>query len=411
MFEIALEQENVERAASIKVIGVGGAGGNTVNSMIDADAQGIEFIVANTDAQALRMSKASVKIQIGVKLTKGLGSGAHPDIGRRAAEEDLERILESVEDADIVFLAAGMGGGTGSGALPIIARALKDRGILSIATVTRPFLFEGKHRARIAQEAINLLAQEVDTLVVVANQKLLETVDASVSMIDAFAMINNVLYQSVKSIADIIINPGHINVDFADLRTIMKDMGLAVMGTGHACGSQRAQEAALQAIASPLLENMSIAGARGILLNITGGIDLGLHEINEAASIIREQAAEDANIIIGSVIDQNLQDEVKITVIATGFQQHSTTKQVSTPELLVKATTKDRSIEKTPPIEHTQVPVEIQNTTKVSPLETPKYSSMESTIVIPREEPMGTSEILDDFDVPAFMRKEELGNR
>src|SRR3990170_4203600 len=215
MFEVEVEEEKIDNGASIKVIGVGGAGGNTVNSMINSDTQSIEFIVANTDSQALKLSKSTIKIQMGAKLTKGLGSGA----------------------------------------LPVIARALKDRSILSIAIVTRPFSFEGKYRSRIAQEAIDLLSQEVDTLVVVSNQKLLETVDKSTSMIDAFAMINNVLYQSVKSIADIIINPGHINVDFADLRTIMKDMGLAVMGTGHACGSQRAQEAALQAIASPLLEN------------------------------------------------------------------------------------------------------------------------------------------------------------
>lgn len=322
---IEFEQEALQRQksiVSIKVIGVGGAGGNAVNSIIESGCQGVGFIVANTDAQALEFSKAQHKIQIGVKSTKGLGAGASPEIGKRAAEEDLDKVMDAISGADIVFIVGGMGGGTGSGGLPVIARALREKGILSIAIVTRPFLFEGKRRAAVADVAIENLKHDVDTLIIIPNQKLLEVVDEHVSMIDAFAMINEgVLSQSVRGLSDIITRPGHINVDYADIRTIMKDRGLAVMGTGKASGAGRARAAALQAISSPLLENMSIVGAHGVLCNITGGKDLGLHEISEAASVIYEQAHEDANIIIGSVIDENLHEEVVVTIIATDFER------------------------------------------------------------------------------------------
>lgn len=322
---IEFEQEALQRQrsmVSIKVIGVGGAGGNAVNSIIESGCQGIGFVVANTDAQALEFSKAQHKIQIGVKSTKGLGAGANPDMGKRAAEEDLDKVMDAVSGADIVFIVGGMGGGTGSGGLPVIARALRDKGVLVIAIVTRPFLFEGKRRAAIAEDAIQKLKQDVDTLIVIPNQKLLEVVDQHVSMIDAFAMINEgILSQSVRGLSDIITRPGHINVDYADIRTIMKDRGLAVMGTGKASGKGRARQAALEAISSPLLENMSVEGAHGVLCNITGGKGLGLHEISEAASVVYEQAHEDANIIIGSVIDENLQDEVIVTIIATDFER------------------------------------------------------------------------------------------
>ncbi len=323
---IEFEQEKVQKfhpIASIKVIGVGGAGGNTVNSIIEAGHQGFECIVANTDAQALELSKAENKVQIGVKSTKGLGTGTNPEIGKRAAEEDLDKIMSEIGDADIVFLAAGMGGGTGSGALPVIARALHEKGILSIAIVTKPFLFEGKRRAQVAEDAIVQLRKEVDTLIVIPNQKLLDVVDQNVSMIDAFGMINEVLGQSVRGISDIITKPGHINVDFADVRTIMQDRGLAVMGTGKASGEDRARKAAENAISSPLLENISVKGAHSVLLNITGGKNLGLHEISQAASIIHEQAHKDANIILGSVIDETLEDEVIVTIIATGFDEQA----------------------------------------------------------------------------------------
>lgn len=318
---IELLQEREHPVAKIKVIGVGGAGGNTVNSIIQSGYEGIDCIVANTDSQALEASHAHHKIQLGVKSTKGLGAGANPDIGKRAAEEDIDKVLEVIKDADIVFLTGGMGGGTGSGALPVIARALKEQGVLTIAVVTKPFAFEGKRRATIAQQALDALQKDVDTLIVIPNQKLMEAVDQKVSMLDAFAMINEVLSQSVKGISDIITKPGHINVDFADVKTIMQSRGIAVMGTARATGAQRAQEAALQAITSPLLESMCIEGAQGILLNITGGKDLALHEISEIASIMHDQAHPNAHIIIGAVIDESMNNELSVTLVATGFEQ------------------------------------------------------------------------------------------
>lgn len=316
-----IEFEKEERPlAAIHVIGVGGAGGNTINSMVEADFKGIKFIAANTDAQALQESLAHETIQLGVKSTKGLGAGANPEIGRRAAEEDLEKIIESSKDADIVFITAGMGGGTGSGASTVIARALKERGVLTVAIVTKPFMFEGKRRGNIAEDSINALREEVDTLIILPNQKLIEIAGKDVSMIDAFSMINGVLSNSVKGISDIITRPGHINVDFADLRATMQNQGVAVMGTGRSTGPDRAKEAAMDAITSPLLENMNVEGAQSVLLNITGGQNLGLHEIHEAASIIYEQADDNANIIIGSVIDNSLTEELHVTIVATGFQ-------------------------------------------------------------------------------------------
>lgn len=317
---ITFDQDERDLAlASIKVVGVGGAGGNTINCMIDSQYKGVEFIAINTDAQALKNSKAQHTIQIGQKSTKGLGAGANPEVGKRSAEEDIDKVLELLHDADIVFVAGGMGGGTGSGALPVIVKALKEKGILTIVILTKPFAFEGKKRARVADEAIEEVKKYADTLLVVPNQKLLDLVDDQVSMIDGFGMINEVLNHSVRGIADIITRAGHINVDFADVKEIMKDRGLAVMGTARASGESRAKKATLQAISSPLLENMNIAGARGVLLNITGGPDLGLHEISQAASIIYEQADQDANIILGSVIDRDMKDEISVTVIATGF--------------------------------------------------------------------------------------------
>lgn len=304
---------------SIKVVGVGGAGGNTVNSIMSTCEETIEFIVANTDAQALELARASKKIRLGIKSTRGLGTGADPEQGKRAAEEDLDKVLEAVEGADIVFLTGGMGGGTGSGSLPVIARALKEKNILTIAIVTKPFIFEGRKRQVIAEQAIEKLRNDVDILIVIPNQKLLDVVDQKVSMIDAFAMINEVLGQSVKAISDIITKAGHINVDFADVRTIVKSQGLAVMGTARTSGANRAQEAARKAISSPLLENMSIEGASRVLLNITGGTNLSLYEISEAASIVYGQVDEQAQIILGSVIDPSMENEVAVTIIATGF--------------------------------------------------------------------------------------------
>lgn len=322
--------------AQIKVIGIGGAGGNTINCMVSTKLENIEFIAANTDAQSLDLSQASQKVQLGAKLTKGLGSGSNPEIGKKAAEEDIEKLGEIVKDADIVFLTGGLGGGTGSGALPVVARQLREKNILSIAVVTKPFEFEGKRRMKIADEALEKLKKEVDTIIVIPNQKLLAVTDKHMSLIDAFNIVNSVIGQFVKSISDIIAYPGHINVDFADIKSIMKNTGVAVMGTGRASGESRAEEATLQAISSPLLEEHSIKGARGILLNITGNKDLGLHEVSAAASLLYEQADEDASIVLGSVIDESMGDEVAVTIIATGFAQEAQKIAVPAVELVEK---------------------------------------------------------------------------
>lgn len=325
MIDFEKEAKKQSPIACIKVMGIGGAGGNTINCMITMGLENIDFIAANTDVQSLDLSQADHKLQLGAKLTKGLGSGSNPEIGKRSAEEDLERIHELIEDADIVFLTGGLGGGTGSGALPVVAKQLKEKNVLSIAVVTKPFEFEGKRRMKIAEEALEKLKKEVDTIIVIPNQKLLAVTDKSMSLIDAFNMVNTIIGQFVKSISEIIAHPGHINVDFADIKTIMKNMGVAVMGTGRASGENRAQEATLAAISSPLLEEHSIKGARGILLNITGNKDLGLHEVSAAASLLYEQADDDASIVLGSVIDESMGDEVAVTIIATGFASQTKT--------------------------------------------------------------------------------------
>ncbi len=398
---IALEAEKKEfvSVAMIKVIGVGGAGGNTVNSMVEAGVEGFECIVANTDAQALDLSKADVKLQIGIKSTKGLGTGANPEIGKRAAEEDLDKIMDVIGDADIVFLTAGMGGGTGSGAAPVIARALREKGILSIAIVTKPFLFEGKRRSKIAMEAVDTLRKEVDTMIVLPNQKLLDVADDNVSMIDAFGMINQVLGQSVRGISDIITRPGHINVDFADVRAIMRDRGIAVMGTGKASGEDRARKAAEAAIASPLLENVSIEGAHGVLLNITGGKDLGLHEISAAASVIYDQAHEDANIILGSVIDESLESEVIVTIIATGCKGDQSVEQEQ-----VKASVFDHSEVET---QAAETPVQEQPVEKeLQPEPVEQEQQTQESAIAPEALEMSSEIDLNDLDVPAYLRKQ-----
>jgi cell division protein FtsZ len=319
-FSVTEEKKRIT-GACLKVIGVGGGGSNAVNSMADSPEMSmVTFIVANTDAQALDVSSVHHRVQLGEKITKGLGAGSNPDIGRRAAEEDLDVVVSLIKGADILFLTGGMGGGTGSGALPVIAHAARELGILTVGVVTKPFTFEGRRRMAHADEAIRNLKQSVDTLLVVPNQKLLDSVDAKISMLDAFALSNNVLKQAIQGISDIITKPGHINVDFADVRSIMKDMGLAIMGIGRKSGEGRAREAAIQAITSPLLEEVSIEGARGVLINVTGNLELGLHEINDAAEVIYDLVSEDANIILGSVIDETLGDEIMVTVIATGFE-------------------------------------------------------------------------------------------
>ena len=310
----------IDGTATIKVIGVGGAGNNAVNRMIEAGIRNVDFIAVNTDRQTLNESKAGSKIQIGEKLTRGLGAGANPDTGAQAAEESKAEIAEVLKGADMVFVTAGMGGGTGTGAAPVVAATAKELGILTIGVVTKPFTFEGKKRLAQAERGVASLKGKVDTLVVIPNDKLLQVIDRKTSMIEAFRMADDVLRQGVQGISDLISVPGIINLDFADIKTIMLNQGMAHMGIGSASGENRAEDAAKQAIQSPLLET-SIEGARGIIINITGGSDMGLHEINTAAELVQRSADPEANIIFGAVVDDSLGDELQITVIATGFEK------------------------------------------------------------------------------------------
>ncbi len=305
--------------AQIRIVGVGGAGGNAVNTMISAGLSGVDFIAANTDAQALRVNLAPTKVQLGGELTKGLGAGANPEIGRRSTLESEEEIRNLLIGADMVFVTGGLGGGTGTGGAPVVARIAKEIGALTVGVVSKPFLFEGKKRMRQAEEGLRELKANVDTLISIPNQRLLAVASRSQPLLEAFRKADDVLLQAVRGISDLITVHGLINLDFADVRTIMSEMGMAIMGAATANGEGRAEEAARRAIASPLLEDISIRGARGVLINITGGEGLTLHEVNEAATLIQEEAAEDANIIFGAVIDESLGDELRITVIATGF--------------------------------------------------------------------------------------------
>jgi cell division protein FtsZ len=308
-------------SAKIKVVGVGGGGGNAINTMISSELSGVEFIAANTDAQALENSRAPLRVQLGAALTKGLGAGANPDVGRNAALEARDTLHELLEGADMVFITAGLGGGTGTGATPIIADVAKECGALTVGVVTKPFRFEGKRRMRQAEQGIVDLRRTVDTLITIPNERLLSISDRTASLLDAFKKVDEVLLLAVQGISDLITVHGLINLDFADVRTIMNEMGMAIMGSGVARGENRALEAARQAISSPLLEDLSVSGARGILINITGGSDLTLHEINEAATLIQEEAHEEANIIFGSVINPEMKEDVRVTVIATGLDQ------------------------------------------------------------------------------------------
>ncbi|MFT6388084.1 MAG: cell division protein FtsZ [Cellvibrionaceae bacterium] len=317
MFELV---DNMPQSAVIKVVGVGGGGGNAVRHMMNCDVDGVEFICANTDAQALRDVDARVALQLGGGMTKGLGAGANPEIGRQSAIEDRERIAEILEGADMVFITAGMGGGTGTGAAPVVAEVARDMGILTVAVVTKPFPFEGRKRMQIAEEGILQLQQHVDSLITIPNERLLTVLGASASLIEAFKAANDVLLGAVQGIADLIIRPGMINVDFADVKTVMSEMGMAMMGSGCASGENRAREAAEAAIRSPLLEGVNLQGARGILVNITAGVDLSLGDFNEVGEIIEDFASPDATVVVGTVIDPELKDELRVTVVATGLQ-------------------------------------------------------------------------------------------
>ncbi len=321
MFELV---ENVSQSAVIKVIGIGGGGGNAVHHMISNQVDGVDFICANTDAQALNNLKAKTILQMGSNITKGLGAGANPDIGRAAALEDRDEIAEILSGADMVFITAGMGGGTGTGAAPIVAEVAREMGILTVAVVTRPFPFEGKKRSAVAAEGIRELSDSVDSLITIPNEKLLDVLGAEASLLEAFKAANDVLLGAVKGIADLIMHPGMINVDFADVRTVMSEMGMAMMGTGTASGAERAREAAQAAIRSPLLEDVNLQGARGILVNITAGENLSLGEFSEVGDTIEEFASDDATVVVGTVIDPSLNDEMCVTVVATGLgSEHS----------------------------------------------------------------------------------------
>ncbi|TYQ13142.1 UNVERIFIED_CONTAM: cell division protein FtsZ [Acetivibrio alkalicellulosi] len=342
---------DMEQFAQIRVIGVGGGGNNAVNRMITAGLRGVEFVSVNTDKQALFLSKANTKIQIGDKLTKGLGAGANPEIGEKAANESRDEIAQTIKGADMVFVTAGMGGGTGTGAAPVVAQIAKEMGILTVGVVTKPFMFEGRKRMQHAERGVETLKNTVDTLVTIPNDRLLQVAEKKTSIVDAFRIADDVLRQGVQGISDLIAVPGLVNLDFADVKTIMLDTGLAHMGIGRASGESRAEEAARQAIQSPLLET-SIDGARGVLLNITGGPDLGLFEVNTAAELVQKSADPDANIIFGAVIDENLKDEILITVIATGFDRVPAKKKVE------KVISTSASEVKSQPVKEERVAVE-----------------------------------------------------
>lgn len=379
-FEFAGEDTNF---AKIKVVGVGGAGGNAVNRMIQRGLSGVQFISINADAQALEFSKAETRIQIGKNVTKGLGAGANPEVGKRAIEEDRDEVADQLEGADLVFVTAGMGGGTGTGAAPMVAELARQQGALTVSIVTRPFEFEGRKRINRALLGIEELKTRVDTLIVIPNQKLLTIADQSTKLTDAFLIADEVLFQATRGISDLITVPGLINCDFADVRTVMLEMGDAMMGSGFANGDNKAKEAAQHAINSPLLDDVDINGAKGVLMNITGSPDLTLFEVNEATSVIYEAAGSDANIIFGAVIDPNLKDEIRVTVIATGFGSPDTEKKAAN--------------EKAEPVDLFGKPVNFSFSNRVADLDT-KPAAPEPALETAQE--FNNT----DYDVPAYIR-------
>ncbi|KXH79904.1 cell division protein FtsZ [Sporosarcina sp. HYO08] len=384
---------NIDSLAVIKVIGVGGGGNNAVNRMIEHGVQGVEFIAVNTDAQALNLSSAEVKLQIGAKLTRGLGAGANPEIGKKAAEESKEQIEEALRGADMVFVTAGMGGGTGTGAAPVIAQIAKELGALTVGVVTRPFTFEGRKRSTQAIGGITAMKESVDTLIVIPNDKLLEIVDKNTPMLEAFREADNVLRQGVQGISDLIAVPGLINLDFADVKTIMSNKGSALMGIGMSTGENRAAEAAKKAISSPLLET-SIDGAKGVLMNITGGSNLSLFEVQEAADIVASASDEDVNMIFGSVINDNLKDEIIVTVIATGFTEEQLTASRPGRNAGFGAARPQPPAREQQPAQQ-QAPIRARRTE-----EAPEYAQE-----APRQQQGGHQE--DGLDIPTFLRNRQ----
>lgn len=405
MFELMESQQD---NAVIKVVGVGGGGGNAVEHMLIENIDGVEFICANTDAQALKHSNAKVLIQLGDELTKGLGAGANPQVGREAAEEDRERIQDVLRGADMVFITAGMGGGTGTGAAPVFAQIAKELGILTVAVVTKPFSFEGKQRALAAEEGIRRLAEHVDSLITIPNNKLLSVLGKNISLLNAFKAANNVLLGAVKGISDLIIRPGLINVDFADVRTVMSEMGMAMMGTGVASGEQRARQAAETAIASPLLEDINFSGARGILVNITAGPDMSIGEFEEVGDVVKEFISDDATVVVGTVIDPSMTDELRVTVIVTGLgdirQRHLQPQQTQQPSLaagkagrLMETRRVDGSLD----YQQLDRPAVLRKQTGV--LSSPSLG----TAIKQTNDLKTTTPDVDYLDIPAFLRRQE----
>ena len=394
MFEIV---EQVQLSARIKAVGVGGGGGNAINTMIGANLTGVGFIAANTDGQALEASGAPIKVQMGERVTKGLGAGANPEIGRRAALEDRDRIRDYLTGSDMVFITAGMGGGTGTGGAPVIASVARELGALTVGVVTKPFIFEGKKRMVQAEEGLRELKENVDTLIVIPNQRLLSIAGKATTLLDTFKMADGILLQAVRGISDLIVTPGLINLDFADVRAVMLEMGLALMGTASASGENRAVEAAQKAISSPLLEDVSIHGAKGVLINITGGPDLALYEVNEAATMIQNEADDDANIIFGAVIDEQIKDEIRITVIATGFGEKEKGRRSvkGAVEGFSNRDSKNRKI--------------VHLGTIVDNWDTPtwqrKKQEPKEQEAIPLEKSVQEEQDEDEFDIPTFLRK------
>lgn len=386
--------ENQPENAVIKVVGVGGGGGNAVEHMVKENIDGVTFICANTDAQALRNSSAEILIQLGDELTKGLGAGANPQIGREAAEEDRERIKQVLQGADMVFITAGMGGGTGTGGAPVVAEIAKELGILTVAVVTKPFSFEGKQRALAAEDGIRRLAEHVDSLITIPNNKLLSVLGKNITLLNAFKAANNVLLGAVKGISDLITRPGLINVDFADVRTVMSEMGMAMMGTGTATGDQRARQAAEAAIASPLLEDVNFSGARGILVNITAGLDMSIGEFEEVGDVVKEFISDDATVVVGTVIDPEMTDEMRVTVIVTGLgdRHRQTAAQSAAPSRarILETRRLDGSLD----YQELDRPAVIRKQA-ASGAATPKQTNSEA---IPD---------VDYLDIPAFLRRHE----
>lgn len=395
MFELMDGQED---NAIIKVIGVGGGGGNAVEHMVAEQFDGVEFICANTDSQALKKSSASVLMQLGNELTKGLGAGANPQVGQQAAEEDRERIKEVLQGADMVFITAGMGGGTGTGAAPVFAEVARELNILTVAVVTRPFSFEGKQRALAAEEGIRQLAEHVDSLITIPNNKLLSVLGKNISLINAFKAANNVLLGAVKGISDLITRPGLINVDFADVRTVMSEMGMAMMGTGSATGEQRARQAAESAIASPLLEDVNFSGAKGVLVNITAGMDMSIGEFEEVGDVIKGFISDDATVVVGTVIDPELTDEMRVTVIVTGLGREG--RRSASPATSHSSSSPHRA----------------RNTEALGTESTMNYQNYERPAVLRKQqnhadralESVDAGAELDNYlDIPAFLRRKE----